>query len=128
MLENLWAQYPFGDAIAGEELYLQYCRTCHGEAQSGNLGTDLNANRFIQATINSDLVRVVLDGRPGTDMFGLREKISEQQAANVVAYLRLWQPYVPGLSPVEPLVIPEQSNMPGNCATCHDKVKSGGDQ
>ncbi len=127
-LENLWALYPFGDAVAGEGLYRQYCRRCHGEAQSGNLGTDLNANRFIQATINSDLVRLVLDGRPGTDMFGLRDKITDQQAADVVAYLRLWQAYVPGLSPVELLVIPEQSNMPGNCATCHEKVKSGGDQ
>ncbi len=126
-LENLWAAYPFGDAIVGQSLYVEHCRRCHGDPATGNLGTDLNANRFIQATINSDLVELVLDGRPGTEMFGLREKITEQQAADVVAYLRLWQPYVPGLSPVEPLVIPLQSDMPGNCATCHDKSDQSGD-
>jgi mono/diheme cytochrome c family protein len=126
-LEDLWAAYPFGDAIAGQDMYVQYCRRCHGDPASGNLGTDLNANRFIQATINSDLVKLVLDGRPGTEMFGLRDKITEQQAADVVAYLRLWQPYVPGLSPIEPLVIPPQSDMPGNCATCHDKSQQSGD-
>lgn len=90
-LQALQAQWPLGDPIAGEALYIQYCAPCHGPNGEGGIGFRLNPNQYIQDTITPDLVAFLLQGRPGTAMAGFKGRLNETQLADIIAYLRLWQ-------------------------------------
>ena len=51
----------------------------------------MNPNEYIQATNSADLVKFLQDGRPGTAMAGFKGRLTDEQLADVIAFLRLWQ-------------------------------------
>jgi len=73
--------------------YSVSCKPCHG-AEGEGLGVfpALNPNEFVQGNLNADLVEFVLEGRVGTAMAGFNGRLTEDEIANVVSFLRLWQP------------------------------------
>ena len=75
----------------GKELYAAYCAPCHGVDGSGGIGKNLNANSFIQANTDDDLVDFLLAGREGTAMDGFQGLLTDEQLSNLVALLRDWQ-------------------------------------
>jgi len=75
----------------GKELYAAYCAPCHGVDGSGGIGKNLNANSFIQANTDDDLVAFLLAGREGTAMDGFQGLLTTEQLSNVVTLLRTWQ-------------------------------------
>ncbi len=103
------------DASAGKEVYDKWCAGCHGETGAG----DGEAARWmlppprdftgavyqIRSTANgelptdADLRRMVDDGMPGTAMPGWREKLSERERDDVVAYLKTFSRFFEGASP-----------------------------
>lgn len=93
ILENLQQEWPIGDAALGAETYATSCRPCHGEEGEGaGAFPQLNPNEFIQSNTNAELVAFILQGRVGTAMAGFQGRLSDDEIANVVAFLRLWQP------------------------------------
>ena len=93
ILEALKIDWPVGDPDLGAETYAVSCKPCHG-AEGEGLGVfpALNPNEFIQGNLNADLVKFVLEGRVGTAMAGFKGRLTEDEIANVVSFLRLWQP------------------------------------
>jgi len=95
ILETLKEQWPIGDPELGAETYLVSCMPCHGgdgEGGGGGVFPQLNPNEFVQANSNAELVEFVKKGRTGTAMAGFDGRLTEDEIANVIAFLRLWQP------------------------------------
>jgi mono/diheme cytochrome c family protein len=94
-LEILKEQWPIGDPDIGAETYATSCKPCHGgdgEGGGGGIFPPLNPNDFVQANSNGELVAFIQEGRIGTAMAGFGNRLTEDEIANVVAFLRLWQP------------------------------------
>jgi len=90
-IQALREQWPLGDATRGAETYSVSCAPCHGVQGEGGIGKPLHSNAFIQSQTNSELVDFILAGRPGTAMAGFKDRLDEEEIANAIAFLRLWQ-------------------------------------
>ena len=90
-LRALSQQWPLGDSTAGAVVYSTNCAPCHGSGGEGGIGKAMNPNEYIQATNSADLVKFLQDGRPGTAMAGFKGRLTDEQLADVIAFLRLWQ-------------------------------------
>ncbi len=91
-LQALSMQWPIGDASVGAVVYNTYCSPCHGATGEGGIGPSLNPNRFIQGNTTPDLLDFIFEGRSGTAMAGFQGRLTEGEVADVIAFLRLWQP------------------------------------
>ena len=87
-LASLLAQHGYtpADVEDGGRLFRANCANCHGPDGNFIPGIDLGRNRFKTASTDSDLVRVIRIGVPGTAM--PPNNYSEFQATTIVAYLR----------------------------------------
>jgi cytochrome c oxidase cbb3-type subunit III len=79
---------PPGDSTAGANLYAVHCAACHGEQGEGGLGNPLLENEFVRAETNPVLAALIKEGRPGTLMAGFGDRLSEQEIADLIAWLR----------------------------------------
>lgn len=91
-LQALREQWPIDDATVGGVVYSTYCAACHGAQGEGGIGPALQPNDFVQTQNNADLVVFMRTGRPGTAMAGFADRLSESEMADLIAFLRLWQP------------------------------------
>lgn len=94
-LEILKEQWPLGDPDLGSATFAASCQVCHGgegEGGGGGVFPALHPNEFIQSLNNAELVAFIQEGRMGTAMAGFGSRLTEEEIANVVAFLRLWQP------------------------------------
>jgi mono/diheme cytochrome c family protein len=91
-LTVLQEQWPLGDPTQGAAVYSANCAVCHGVQGGGGIGLPLNPSKFIQSQSNADLLAFIQAGRPGTAMAGFNGRLAETDLANVIAFLRLWQP------------------------------------
>jgi mono/diheme cytochrome c family protein len=80
----------------GEQLYVRHCAVCHGDEGSGAVWTQSSLNpppRNFTAALRDELTRErmitsVTYGRPGTAMMPFRTRLSAEQIATVVDYIR----------------------------------------
>ena len=91
---------PFGDAVAGQELFLQSCAACHGTDAKGlpSLGKDMTVSEFIKGQSNEELLAFVKQGRPisdpasttGVDMppKGGNPALTDDQLKDIIAFIR----------------------------------------
>jgi cytochrome c oxidase cbb3-type subunit 3 len=92
-LEILFEQWPLGDPILGAESFATSCSICHGANGEGQgIFPQLHPNEFVQSLSNAELVAFVQKGRVGTAMAGFDGRLTETEIANIVAFLRTWQP------------------------------------
>ncbi len=91
-LSALADQWPLGDSAAGGEIFATYCSPCHGAQGEGGIGLPLNPSEFVASSRTPDLVDFILAGREGTAMAGFDGRLTEAEIADVIAFLRLWQP------------------------------------
>ena len=91
-LDTLSKEWPVGDATSGETIFMDACKGCHGAEGQGGVGRKLKPNVFIQSKANSDLFIFLRTGRPGTAMRSFAGRLTESQLADVIAFLRTWQP------------------------------------
>ncbi len=84
-------QWPLGDAAKGESVYKDACVGCHGSEGQGGVGRRLKPNVFIQSSTNADVMNLILAGRVNTAMRGWSGRLTEEQIADVIAFLRTWQ-------------------------------------
>ena len=87
----------------GHELFKQTCAVCHGQGGEGMpaLGKNLNANEFVNASTDAQLVEFLELGRPathpdntrGVDMppKGGNPTLTDEDLAKIVTYLRSLQ-------------------------------------
>jgi len=78
--------YTQADIENGSRLYQSSCAGCHGPSGDMVPGIDLLRNQFRRAASDTDIVRMIQAGIPGTTM--PPSSFSETQAATIVAFLR----------------------------------------
>jgi putative heme-binding domain-containing protein len=120
------AQHETGfDIEDGSRAFRNSCQGCHGPDGDEIAGVDLGRGQFKRASSDADLVRIILNGVPGTAMPPVR--MPEAQAARIVAYLRSVaaskRSVTAGGDAVRGKTIFEGK---GRCATCHRVEGAGG--
>jgi high-affinity iron transporter len=87
-----------GTVREGEGLYAAHCAACHGPAGNGDgaLAAALSvrppalSDLAVQGRFSDrDLEELILNGRPGTPMPGFARALDRDQAARIVAFLRV---------------------------------------
>jgi len=91
-LNELNRHWPIGDAQAGATVYADACKGCHGSEGQGGVGKRLQPNEFVQTSTNAKVLSLLFAGRPGTAMRSFTGQLTEAQLADVIAFLRGWQP------------------------------------
>jgi cytochrome c oxidase cbb3-type subunit 3/ubiquinol-cytochrome c reductase cytochrome c subunit len=82
------AQVNLGNAAAGEAIYKEYCKTCHGDATVRGEAVHL-ANATFQRLATDPYIRYAIEkGRPGTKMLAFGGVLKPQQLDDVTAYVR----------------------------------------
>lgn len=92
LLVSFNKQWPIGDPANGQVLYAEKCAPCHGQNGEGGVGLKLNPSDFVLKSTNAHMVAFIQTGRPGTAMAGFKNILTEAQIADIVAYLRSWNP------------------------------------
>jgi cbb3-type cytochrome c oxidase subunit III len=134
----------------GEQLYVRHCAVCHGDEGSGAVWTQSSLNpppRNFTAALRDELTRErmitsVTYGRPGTAMMSFRKRLSAEQIATVVDYIRasflgkaVKPPDHPHIAQAD-MSLPFPDGLHGdarkgkrffdnNCFTCHGKHGNG---
>jgi mono/diheme cytochrome c family protein len=132
-----------GDPARGAQLFTQNCAVCHGSKGEGRVGATLNTV-FVSMNADAELTEIITNGRqPGTMMptWGKSKggPLSDQDIADIVAYIKSWgktyEPPAP-VPPVPPEKIPPVAEVTGdpnkgytifqqNCAACHGTKGEG---
>ncbi len=124
-----------GDAERGEAVYVKRCIGCHGEegdgvgAAEGRLNPpprDFSLGLYkIKTTAfdddnpnDSDLMRMIRNGMPGTAMPGWSDLLSEQEIQDVVAYIKTFA----GLEEEEATI---QIDYGSHVASSEDRIEKG---
>jgi cytochrome c oxidase cbb3-type subunit 3 len=76
------------NTIEGENLYNQYCSTCHGKDRSGGIGLNLNNNSFLSLVTDQFLYLTLTKGRSNTAM----PSWSRFEASSLKSLIRFLQP------------------------------------
>ena len=134
----------------GEQLYVRHCAVCHGDEGSGAVWTQSSLNpppRNFTAALRDELTRErmitsVTYGRPGTAMMSFRRRLSTEEIATVVDYIRA-SFLGKGIKPSDhPRIVQADMSLPfpdglrgdalqgkrffdNNCFTCHGKEGDG---
>ncbi|MBI3961974.1 MAG: c-type cytochrome [Deinococcus sp.] len=69
-------------------IFAARCAACHGPGGSGGFATDLRRPEYLAATTAEELAAVIATGRPGTAMPAWQGRLSPEEIAALVAYLR----------------------------------------
>jgi mono/diheme cytochrome c family protein len=84
--EYQWTENPFAgdeEEIAdGQRLYKNTCYICHLE--NGGRGPNLKKSKLVDTAF----IRIVREGRKGTQMPAWREKLTEEEMWKIYAYIR----------------------------------------
>ncbi len=116
---------------AGRVLYAENCAACHGETGEGKVGRALNSRELLKTTSDQTLSSLIRAGVPGTVMpawgqaFG--GPFTDQQVAQMVAFIRAWEPAAPELKPE--LTAPDPARgatiFASTCSICHGEDGQG---
>lgn len=93
---------PPGDAARGIEAYATYCASCHGATGAGGAhGASVVDGSYLSLVSDQGLRTTVVVGRPALGMPDWRggakgAAMSEEEVADVVAWLRVQRPEFPG--------------------------------
>lgn len=74
------------DVAAGAKTFHSHCSPCHGYHGEGGRGPNLAAGRFYHGSTDSDLLKNISEGIPGTEMPGLF--YNEDRVWQIVAFIR----------------------------------------
>jgi putative heme-binding domain-containing protein len=119
----LWAQehsYTQADIENGARLYQSSCAGCHGPNGDMVPGVELQRGRFRRGTSDTEIMRIIQLGIPGTTM--PPSSFSEAQAGTIVAFLRSVAPASEGGTRILRGDIARGRatfDGKGRCATCH---------
>jgi putative heme-binding domain-containing protein len=115
--------YTPADIENGGRLYQSSCGGCHGQDGAGVAGIELARGQFRRATSDTDLIKIIQTGIPGTTM--PPHNFTDAQAATVVAYLRNMATVRSGAAPTVLRGVGDAARGKalfegkGQCTTCH---------
>jgi putative heme-binding domain-containing protein len=115
--------YTPADIENGGRLYQSSCGGCHAEDGAGVPGLELARGQFRRGTSDTDLIRIIQTGIPGTAM--PPHNFTDAQAATVVAYLRNMATVRSGAAPTVLRGVGDAERGravfegKGQCTTCH---------
>lgn len=75
----------------GEGLFEVYCVICHGEKGSGSSFTALALKEVASGMDDATLSGFISNGLPGSSMPGFGKTLTDEQIADLVAFMRTWQ-------------------------------------
>ena len=110
---------------SGAALYQANCAACHGEQGQGQVGPALNSKELLRTTPDEVLLGLIRTGIPGSVMpawgqvFG--GPLTDEEASQVVAFIRAWEPTAPEIVPVavEPDPVRGATIFAETCSICH---------
>lgn len=76
------------DLAAGKRIFDAQCAWCHGTDGTGGAGPMLQRSDLRHAAADADLVSIVRNGIPGTEMPGFQWSLTETMAWRTAAYVR----------------------------------------
>lgn len=80
----------------GDQLYGLNCASCHGANGEGVAAPALNSKEFLSSATDQQIHGIIAGGVPGTEMPAWWNEyggpLTDQQIAEIVAYLRSWEP------------------------------------
>src|SRR5258708_5454465 len=112
--------YTQADIENGARIYQSSCAGCHGPNGDMVPGIELQRGRFRRATSDTEILRIIQLGIPGTTM--PPSSFSEAQAGTIVAFLRSAAPSADGGTRVgrgDPAKGRAPFGGKGRCSTCH---------
>ena len=112
--------YTQADIENGARLYQSSCAGCHGPDGDMVPGVELQRGRFRRGTSDTEIMRLIQFGIPGTTM--PPSSFSEAQAGSIVAFLRSAAPAADGGARVvrgDTAKGRATFEGKGRCATCH---------
>jgi putative heme-binding domain-containing protein len=113
------AQHENVDIEEGGRTFRSACANCHGTTGDQIAGIDLGRGRFRRVYSDPELVGIIRNGIPNTPMAATG--VTEQQAINIVGYLRSLAGSTRGTAAIAGDLARGQSIYEGKgaCATCH---------
>ena len=92
---------------AGQTIFQNNCTLCHGDSGQGTRNRPaLNDKQFLDSTNDDVIFSVISSGVPNTEMPAWNQShggpLTDEDIANVVAFLRAWQPTAPDRRNVSP--------------------------
>jgi putative heme-binding domain-containing protein len=106
--------YTPADIENGSRLFQSTCAGCHGQNGDGVAGIDLSRGQFRRGTSDTDIVKLIQTGIPGTTM--PPHNLTDTEAGSVVAFLR-------NMSTIRGVGDAARGKAlfegKGQCATCH---------
>ena len=115
--------YTQADIENGARLYQSSCAGCHGPNGDMVPGIELQRGQFRRATTDTEIMRIIQSGIPGTTM--PPSSFTDPQAGSIVAYLRTASPSGGGRGGAVTIAGGNPGNGraifdgKGRCATCH---------
>lgn len=76
------------DLATGRRVFDAQCAWCHGAQGTGGNGPDLHRTRLRHAANDEQLVQIVLNGIPGTEMPSFTSALTDKMAWQIAAYVR----------------------------------------
>ncbi len=76
------------DIASGQKIFDAQCAWCHGAAGTGGTGPDLHRTQLRHAANDRELVMIVRNGIPGTEMPSFAIAFTEAMARQTAAYVR----------------------------------------
>jgi putative heme-binding domain-containing protein len=76
------------DVAAGQKIFDAQCAWCHGAAGTGGTGPDLRRTQLRNAANDKDLINIVRNGIPGTEMPSFSLGFTEAMAFQTAAYVK----------------------------------------
>ena len=77
-------------AALGEALFDVYCIVCHGENGAGGAFTTIALKEAASGMDDATLSGFISEGLPGTSMPGFGKTLTDEQIADLVAFIRTW--------------------------------------
>jgi putative heme-binding domain-containing protein len=115
--------YTPADIENGSRLFQSACAGCHGQNGDGVAGIDLSRGQFRRGTSDTDIIKIIQTGIPGTTM--PPHNLTDTEAGSVVAFLRNMATIRRGAAPDVLRGVGDAARGKalfegkGQCATCH---------
>jgi len=115
--------YTPADIENGSRIFQSTCAGCHGQNGDGVAGIDLSRGQFRRGTSDTEIIKIIQTGIPGTTM--PPHVLTDTEAGTVVAYLRNMATIRRGAAPdvLRGVGDPARGKAlfegKGQCATCH---------